>query len=98
LSTLGLPLSTQQPWFCHPEGEERVAVALGAVEVLETVVEDEVVEEVVLEVTVDEVVLETVAVVTELSPIAENAVSLQAPPHCLVSFAMVGRVLPVHSP
>jgi len=77
----------------HPEGAERVAAALGVVEVVEeTVVEEEVVEvevaeeevleEVAVEVALDEVVEEaTVAVVNELSPMAWKAVSLQLPPH-----------------
>jgi hypothetical protein len=84
-----LPESTQHPRFCHPWGAERVAAALEVEEVVEeTVVEEEVVEEevvlveVAVEVALDEVVEEaTVAVVTELSPIAWNAVRRHEPPH-----------------
>lgn len=87
-----MPESTQHPRFCHPWGAERVAAALGVVEVVdETVVEEEVaevevaeeevLEEVAVEVALVEVIEEAmVAVVTELSPIALKAVSLQDPP------------------
>lgn len=88
-----MPESDQHPRFAHPWGAERVAAALGVIEVVEeTVVEEEVVEvevaevevleEVAVEVALDEVVEEaTVAVVRELSPIAWNAVRRHDPPH-----------------
>jgi hypothetical protein len=88
-----LPESIQQPRFCHPWGAERVAAALEADEVVEeTVVEEEevevevaeveILEEVAVEVALDEEVEEaTEAVVTELSPIAWNAVRRHEPPH-----------------
>lgn len=87
-----LPESTQHPRFDHPAGAVRVAAGLGVeetvveeevvVEVAEVVVDDEIVEEVVEEDALDEVVeVATVAVVTELSPMAAKLVMRHDPPH-----------------